>query len=130
MANLKFIPNATKTSSNGVQLKLEDIPEDVRKEVEEVYELLKTNTGRMHAEFSTVAELNTYVAQVTAYCALRPAGAIRFRKSPVRGQKATEMHFRVTDLQTENEKTTEEIRESVDAVKEAAKPASRTTARR
>jgi hypothetical protein len=121
MANLKFIPNAVSKSSGGVQLSLEDIQADVRQEVEEVYETLKTNPGRMHAEFATLAELNTYIAQVTAYCALRPAGEIRFRKSPARGLKPTEMHFRITEKQTPNEKVTEEIQTATEAVKTSAK---------
>lgn len=121
MAVLQFIPNNVSKSSNGVQLSIEDIPEDVRKDVEEVYTTLKTNPGRMRAEFATLAELNTYIAQVTAYCALRPAGEIRFRKSPTRGLKPTQMDFRITDKLTPNEQTTEEIQQATEAVKVAAK---------
>jgi hypothetical protein len=121
MANLTFIPNAVSKSSGGVKLELEDIPQDVRTEVEESYETLKTNPGRLRATFDTLAEMNTYIAQVTAYCALRPAGELRFRKSPTRGLPATTMDFRITEKQTPNEKTVEEIGTAVEAVKAAAK---------
>lgn len=121
MAQLQFIPNATSKSSASASLTLEDVPTEVRTEVEEVYKTLKTNPGRMRAEFTTLAEMNTYIAQVQAYCALRPEGAIRFRRSPSRGLKSTQMDFRITDLKTENEETTEGIQTAVENVKAAAK---------
>ena len=120
MANLTFIPNASSKGSAGLSLTMDDIPEDVRNDVEEVYKALKTNPGRMRVSFATLAELNTYIAQVTAYCQLRPEGEIRFRKSPSRGLPATTMDFRITDKQTPAEETTEEIREAVTAVKATA----------
>ena len=118
MANLTFIPNTSKSGTPA--LSLEEIPQEVRNDVEEVYTALKTNPGRMRVQFDSLAELNTYIAQVTAYCALRPAGAIRFRKSPSRGLAKTTMDFRITDVQTDAEKTTEEIRENVEEVKTVA----------
>lgn len=120
MATLVFIPNTTKSAAVS-QLTLEDIPQEVRENVEEVYETLKTNPGRIRVEFPSLGELNAYVAQVTAYCALRPGGAIRFRKSPTRKLPATTMDFRITDLQTENEETTAGINDAVENVKSAAK---------
>jgi hypothetical protein len=120
MANLQFIPT-TSNKSGPTLLTMDDVPQSVRDEVEEVYTVLKANPGRMRAAFDTLAEMNTYIAQVKAYCDLRPAGAIRFRKSPTKGLKPTEMEFRITDLQTENEKTVADINDAVDAVKDAAK---------
>lgn len=122
MANLKFIPAASNKAER-VSIELKDIPQEVRDEVEETYTLMKTHPGRMHAEFDSLAELNAYVAQVRAYCDQRPDGPIRFRKSPSRGLPPTQMDFRIMELQTEDEKTTEEIRDAVDAVKAAPKPA-------
>jgi len=113
MALLKFIPNTPAKGSAG--LALEDIPDEVRKDAEEVYETLKTNPGRMRVEFATLAELNTYITQLTAYCKLRPAGPIRFRKSPTRDLPPTAMDFRITDLATPNEQVTEEIRQATAA---------------
>ena len=121
MANLVFIPNVSKSGSS--QIDLADIPDEVKKEAEEVYSVLKTQPGRMAAKFSTLAELNTYIAQITAYCNQRPAelgGPIRFRKSPSRNLGPTEMQFRITDVPA-NEAVTEEIREAVTDVKTAAK---------
>lgn len=120
MANLTFIPNVQSKTSAGAGLNLEDIPEEVRKDVEEVYAALKTSPGRMRVSFETLADLNLYVTQVTAYCNLRPAGKIRFRKSPTRNLPATTMDFRITDVPAD-EAVTEGIRESVEAVKTAAR---------
>lgn len=121
MAQLRFIPQANPKSGSNVTLTLDDVPQEVRDDVEEVYKTLKTQPGRMAVEFDTIAELNKYVAQVKAYCDLRPAGAIRFRKSPARNLKSTQMEFRITDLLTENEEITEGIREATENVKTAAK---------
>lgn len=120
MANLQFIPQEN-SKSVPAQLSLEEVPEEVRKEVEEVYATLKTNPGRMRVSFGTLAEMNTYESQVKAYCKLRPAGEIRFRRSPTKGLPKTTMDFRITDLLTANEEKTEEIREATEAVKTAAK---------
>ena len=119
MANLVFIPNATSKGSGGVQISLDNIPDEVKKDVEEVYAALKTNPGRMRAEFASLGELNLYITQVKAYCDQRPEGAIKFRKSPSRGLPPTTMEFRITDLQTENEQTTEAIRDGVKAIESA-----------
>lgn len=125
MATLKFIPNTVSKKSAAESLTMEDIPQDVRDDVEGAYAALKTQPGRFAAEFATLAELTTYVSQVTAYCALRMVDGkpapIRFRKSPTRGLKPTQMEFRITDLKTEAEQTTDEIRDAVDAVKTEAR---------
>lgn len=124
MALLQFIPNAA--SKNGVTtLTLDDVPTEVRTEVEEVYTALKTQPGRMRATFETLDAMNLYISQVKTYCDLRTVNGkpapIRFRKSPSRGLPKTTMDFRITDLQTENEAEVESIRDAVDAVKTAAK---------
>lgn len=120
MANLTFIPQATSKSSGPRILSLDEIPDEVKKDAEEVYEALKTNTGRMSASFGSVVELNTYVAQMKAYCDQRPNGAIKFRRSPTRNLPATTMEFRITDI-PEGEQATDGIRDAVESVKDAAK---------
>ena len=123
MANLVFIANAV--SSTPRSLTLDDIPDEVKNDAEEAYKVLKAQNGRLRATFPTVADLNTYVKQMKAYCELREvdgkAAPISFRRSPTKGLKDTEMDFRVTDVKTPNEQKTEEIREAVEAVKTAAK---------
>ena len=124
--NFTFIPSTKTTRSSS--LTLADIPQDVKDSVEEVYEALKVNDGRMFVEFPSVGELNQYIIHAKAYCDLRPEGKLYFRRSPSAkqspknpdGLKPNQMEFRITD-KTENEQTTEEIREAVDAVKTAAK---------
>jgi hypothetical protein len=120
MATLQFIPNAVSKGTTGLQLSLDDIPQEVKENAEEVYKTLKTNPGRIRVKFGSLVEMNQYVSQITTYCALRPEGAIRFRKSPSRGLEPTEMDFRITDIPV-TEAQTEEIRDAVVAVKNTAK---------
>ena len=130
MANLKFIPNVKGTGDSG-SMTLDQISDEVKNDVEEVYKALKANPGRMAVEFPSVGELNAYLTQVKAYCELRPielGGPVYFRRSPTpklspknpNGLKPTQAEFRITD-KTENEVATEEIRTAVDNVKDAAK---------
>jgi len=112
---IAFVP----TAAPGVPalVNIDDIPQNVKDEVEEIYAALKANpNGRMRAEFDNTAELRVYVAQVTSYCEQRPAGAIRFRKSPIKKLPDHIMEFRITDLKTPNEEITEDIRTATAAV--------------
>lgn len=93
-----FIPTAT-ASGGTAYLALENIPQEIQDEVEATYAGLKENpNGRMRVAFDTAEELAEFVNQVISYCAQRPAGAIRFRKSPTRGLPATMMDYRISDL--------------------------------
>lgn len=116
MADLVFIPN---TAQKSFSISLDMIPEEIRQEVEDVYEALKAQPGRMQAKFKSAGEANAYIAQVQAYCAQRPAGPLRFRKSPTKGLPEGSFEFRITDPQTKEEKTTEEIRDAVVKVNES-----------
>lgn len=112
VGDITFVPS----TSNGLGglLPLDQIPDDIKAEVEEIYAGLKTNpNGRMRVEFDTKGELAQYVLQVTSYCKQRTdpqTGEVveyRFRKSPTKGLKDTQMDFRVTDPKTDEEETTE-----------------------
>jgi hypothetical protein len=94
-----FIPN---TGKGAVKLlTAEQIPEEVGKEVEEIYAYLQGNPdGRMRVEFDTKGELDVYALQVKSYCKLREP-ELYFRKSPARNLKPTQMDFRVTDVKPE-----------------------------
>jgi hypothetical protein len=116
--DVQFIP--TSTPGSAPTLPLNAIPQEVKDEVEEIYEALKTNPGRMRVEFDTANELAAYALQISSYCAQRPAGAIRYRKSPTKGLPPTVLDFRITDLKTENEEITETIREATEAANAAA----------
>lgn len=119
MATLSFIPATKSTTSN--EMSLEDIPDEIKNDAEEVYALLKTNPGRVSVTFPSAGEAEKYVNLMKAYCRVRPDGEVRFRRSPTRKLPAGTVEFRITDLQTEEEATTADIRQSVDAVKAAAK---------
>lgn len=120
--SIAFVPSVA-TAWTPAGLTLEDVPVDVREEVEQIYVALKTNAGRMLAAFDTAEELATYEAQVKAYCALRPAGEIRYRRSPVKDGGPLQLAFRIVDLLTEEEKATLKIRNDAAKAKKAAKDA-------
>lgn len=115
MAQLQFI--ATTKASSATDLTLDDIPDEIKTDVEQTYELLKTQQGRVRASFPSAGEAEKYVTLVKAYCDLRPNGAVRFRKSPTRNLPAGTIEFRITDLQTENEVQVQDIRQAVENVK-------------
>jgi hypothetical protein len=69
----------------------------------------------MRATFGDKAELNLYLAQATAYCSQREAGPIRFRRSPTRNLPDNVMDYRITDVKTPSEETTDGIREAAAA---------------
>lgn len=126
--SIVFVPSSNPTKGSR-PIALDDVPQDVRDEVEEAYAAMKSNpNGRFRATFDSKAELLQYLAHANAYCANRPetlivtdengtetvvlAGPIRFRRSPSKGLPENVMDYRVTDLQTEEEKRTEEIRKA------------------
>lgn len=129
--NVTFVPES-KPQTGAATLTLDQIPQEVRDEVEEMYANLKTVAGRFHVEYDTKEEVAAYMRQVIAYCALRPAGAIRFRKSPTRNLPDNQMDFRIVDLKTEteaaNDDATNAVRTATDAVKTAATTPTPTTA--
>jgi hypothetical protein len=98
---LQFIPNTT-----GVALlPLESIPQDVRDEIEEAYQSLKTMDGRIRVEFDTEDEAAIYCRQAASYAAQRPEGAVKFRRSPTKGLPKNVVDFRVTaDLPANGER--------------------------
>lgn len=119
-----------KPAPSKFEMELDAIPQDIRDDVEEAYKACSENpNGRIRAEFDDKAELTRYESLVKAYCNVRPAGQIRFRKSPTKGLAENVMDFRITDLKTENEKATDEIRDAVaeanSDAKHAAKPSPR-----
>lgn len=119
-----FVPTAAAAGGNA-GLTLEDIPQDIKDDIEEVYAYLKTNpAGRMRTPAFVDSNGNpskqnalAWQAMATAYCRLRPAGEIRFRKSPTKGLPDHIFDFRVTDLVDNG---TNGIRDAVEAAKASA----------
>lgn len=98
--NPTFVPTTTKAGS--ILIPLEEIPEEIKAEVEAMYAGLKANpNGRMRIAFEKAEEVGEYVLQVTSYCEQRPEGAIRFRRSPTRNLPDTMVDFRISDLPKE-----------------------------
>jgi len=144
VGNLTFVASTTPAP----MFDLDGIPDDIKREAEEVYALLKTANGRVKAEYDTEAEASEFVKLMTSYCNNRPTdveiirnlfrpdgkayegdpamvekitkgGPIKFRKSPVRGEKNDKIvQFRITDVETPNEKKTAEIRQATDKANE------------
>lgn len=113
---------ANATASSGPRIALEEIPEEVKAEVEEiVVALAKTPGGRMHVEFQTPEQLKTYLGQVASYCEYRTP-QLYYRKSPQKGLGLTEAMFRVETL--ESKEAREKAAEEALAKREAKKAAS------
>lgn len=85
-------------TSVGNILPLEAVPDEVRVQVEEVYEALRTAPidGRMRATFDTEAEANEWSRQAASYCAQRPEGVLKYRRSPTRDLPKTVIDFRIS----------------------------------
>ena len=118
MARLTFVPVTASVSSTASDLTLEDIPEDVRLDVEDVYNYIKANpTARMRTpQFTSKTEALAWQAMATAYCAVRPGGPIAFRRSPTRGLPDTQFDFRIKDL-PDASNGTNAVRDAVQAAK-------------
>lgn len=87
-----FVPDTTGPQ----RVALEDIPDDIKKYVEEVYARQRKTPGREHVEYDTVKELENEFKLMVDYAAQRPGGILKVRKSPTRGLKDNVMEFRVT----------------------------------
>ena len=116
--NFTYVPNQQTSAASG--LTVEEIPEDVRKDCEAVYEALKANpNGRMRVEFANKTEALKWIAVAQAYCKIRPGGEIRFRRSPTRDLPDNVIDFRITDMPKSG---TEEIREAAASLNASATP--------
>ena len=91
-----FVPTGAK--GGPVLLTLDQIPDEVKAEVEAIYVGLKANpNGRMRVAFDTADEVKLYELQVKSYCEQRPEGVIRYRRSPSRGLPDNAIDFRISD---------------------------------
>jgi hypothetical protein len=88
---LAFVPNV----SGSALLPLADIPEDVMQEIDDAYENLRGHDGRIRATFDSKEEADIYCKQAASYAAQRPAGALKFRRSPTKGLAENVVDFTV-----------------------------------
>lgn len=112
---LTFVPKQTSAPTDNT-VPLEEIPQELRNQVEEVYTTLKQYDGNMHAEFPSKQEMLRWERLVKSYVAQRPAGPIHYRRSPVRNQAEGHVNFRITDVPTKNAEVAEGIKEAVKKV--------------
>lgn len=89
MGSFQFVPTAGGTSL----VPWEEIPEDVKTQMEEAAELLLSTSGRIHATFRDEAEKALFSQYATSWGKLRPAGEITFRWSPTKGNQKHEGDF-------------------------------------
>lgn len=75
---------------------LADIPDDVRKFVEDVYAKQRKTPGRERVSYDTENERNADFKLMVDYAAQRPEGILVVRRSPTKGLKETQMDIRVT----------------------------------
>lgn len=128
--NPTFIPTTSPVAS---VMPLDQIPQEIKDEVEEMYAALKKADGRFSISFDTKQEVSEYEKQVKAYCAgrvdsLGQPAPIRYRRSPAKGLPETTIQFRVVDIPVESEKATADIREATEKVNANAKPVDMTEA--
>jgi hypothetical protein len=94
---LAFIASTT----GGSLIALDDIPQDVKDEMDDAYKTIAKSDGRIRAEFDTEAEALEYCKQAASYCTQhRPVW--KFRRSPTRNLPPTTVDFRVTADVAEN----------------------------
>lgn len=86
-----FVPDAT----GPYVTPLNEIPDDVKKYVEEVYAKQRKTPGRERAEYDTEAEKNAEWKFIVDYCNQRPNGILNARRSPTRNKEANVMEFRI-----------------------------------
>jgi hypothetical protein len=87
---------------------LDDIPNDVKQYVEEVYAKQRKTPGRERAEYDTEEELKREFKFMADYVAQRPkslGGPLKIRKSPTRDMPDNVMDFRINADLEANGKT-------------------------
>ena len=67
-----------------VRTPLDEIPDDLKAFVEEVYEKQRKTPGRERTLYDTEKELNDEWKQIVDYAHQRPAGLLKVRRSPTR----------------------------------------------
>lgn len=75
---------------------LDEIPADVKKFVEETYELQRKTPGRTRVEYDTETELKADFKLMVDYAQQRPAGILNVRRSPSKGLADNVMDVRIT----------------------------------
>lgn len=87
-----FVPTVTGTTL----IPLDEIPDDIKGWAEEVYTKIKKTDGRERASYDNDDEMNLEAKYLASYCAQRPAGALKFRRSPTKDLPPHTMDFRIT----------------------------------
>ncbi len=85
------------------RIALDEIPDEVKQFVEEVYAKQRKNPGRTRVSYDTSEELDIEFKFMVDYAAQRPAGILTVRRSPTRAtgfpkgtDLSTVMDFRIT----------------------------------
>lgn len=121
---LTFIPSQ-QSNGGGSLIPMDEIPQDVKVQAEEIFTALQQHSGSMEAHFPTVQELLTYEKQLRSYGEQRMVDGkpapIFYRRSPWKDRPETAIRFRITDTPQKNKATADGINAAVDKVKAAAK---------
>lgn len=75
---------------------LDEIPDDVKKFVEDVYAKQRKTPGRERVTYDTVDELKEDFKLMADYVAQRPQGVLKIRRSPTRDLPEHVMDIRIT----------------------------------
>ena len=108
-----------KPQYNPTVIAAEEIPDDVKSDVDDAYGAWKVNPdARIRAEFDTPQEMALFVRQVQSYVAQHEP-VWRYRKCPTKNLTDVQMDFKITDPLTKNETVTAEIRQATTAANAA-----------
>lgn len=129
-SNPTFVPTTSPVSAS---MPLDQIPQEIKDEIEEMYAALKKAEGRFSIGFDTKQEVSEYEKQVKAYCSgrvdtLGKPAPIRYRRSPAKSLPETTIQFRITDIPVASEKATQDIKDAVEKVNADAPPVDMTDA--
>jgi hypothetical protein len=80
------------------QSSVQDVPEDVKTEIDGLFDWLTANPGHEGrvTGFEDDKERNLWLRQVRAYCPSREAGALKFRQLPSKNLPDGEIRFSLT----------------------------------
>jgi hypothetical protein len=71
-----------------------DVPDEVKNDIETIYETLRQNPDEEgFVEFDNADEVNKWMSQVRSYCRHRQAGALKFRQLPSKHLPDTQIRF-------------------------------------
>jgi predicted NUDIX family NTP pyrophosphohydrolase len=104
MATFTFVPS----TKAGQVVPLDEIPEEVKTNVDEAWGALKGTDGRIRATFANKDEADVWFRQAASYATQHPSGALKMRRSPTKDKTDNVIDFTMkADLEANGERRAE-----------------------